>query len=70
MDIKLCRDCKWSYPEENSPWNLKCLNQRVNAKDAWALSSTKPYAGTSCTDQRRVKWFAVCGMKGKLWEQK
>jgi hypothetical protein len=64
-----CRDCKHSRPEERSDWNLKCHNPIVNSKDAWALSSAN-INGTSCSEERKVFWFAVCGMEGKLWEPK
>ncbi len=67
--VKLCKDCKWSQPEKNSNWNLRCQCPEVNAKDAWALSQTT-FEGTSCHTERSEKWFAACGMKGKMWEIK
>jgi hypothetical protein len=65
-----CRDCKHSRHEKGSEWNLKCHNPLVNAKDPWALSCSKNHSGTSCLDERRIFWFAICGTEGKLWEPK
>ena len=65
-----CRDCRFSEPERDASWNLKCKNPIVNARDEWALASSAGGAGTSCKDERRVIWFAACGRKGKLWEPK
>lgn len=67
-----CKDCAHSAPEERSEWNLRCHHPAVNANDPWALSasSTRNSAGTDCGIEREIKWFAKCGMKGKLWEPK
>lgn len=68
----LCKDCKWSYMPEDR-YNLRCGHPKVNARNAWALGSVTAEgdaAGKSCTDERGEKWFAQCGMKGKLWEPK
>jgi hypothetical protein len=67
--VKYCTDCKWSKPEINSEWNLRCAHPEVNARDPWALSA-KVIGGTSCREEREVRWFATCGMKGKLWMAK
>jgi len=67
---EFCVECKWSVPEKNSEWALRCLNPKVNAKDTWALSAASIGEGTSCRAEREVEWFAACGMKGKLWEKK
>lgn len=64
---KLCRGCKWSAPEKNSEWTLRCTCPRVNANDAWALSATD-IRGTSCSTERDRGIFAPCGKRGKLWE--
>ena len=69
MKVKLCRNCTWSVVNEND-WDLKCSNPIVNANDYWALSSKYEYAGTSCRSEREQKWFAKCGMKGKLYEER
>jgi hypothetical protein len=69
MKVKLCKDCVWSEPEENSSWVLRCQHPIVNSKDAWALSQAK-FTGTACREEREVRWFASCGMKGKLWHPK
>jgi hypothetical protein len=67
----LCRDCKHSVPADGSEWELKCHHPKVNANDPWALSSGVRVRGTSCQDQRAKKsFFALCGMRGKLWEPK
>lgn len=67
----LCKECKYSIPEERSEWCLRCTNPIVNAKDPWALASnfTNAY-GTNCRVEREAKWFAKCGMEGKLWDAK
>lgn len=68
-----CNNCKYSKPEERSEWCLRCYHPLVNANDAWALSSANTSDcgnGTNCHDERGVRWFAKCGMKGKLWEPK
>lgn len=64
----LCKDCKYSKPEERSEWNLRCHNPVVNGKDPWALSS-RIMSGSECRAERGSKWFAKCDMKGKLWEK-
>lgn len=69
MKPKFCAECKYSKPETNSPWNLRCVNPYVNANDSWALSSSTIH-GTTCSTERDKRFFAACGMKGKLWEQK
>jgi len=65
-----CRDCKHSESEERSEWNLRCQHPIVNAKDRYALSSTKVGRGSHCGDEREIGWFKPCGQKGKLWEPK
>jgi hypothetical protein len=64
----LCRDCRWSEPEESSPWCLRCTNPVVNAADAWALSSARANRGTTCSEERNGGWFAPCGKRGKQWQ--
>lgn len=66
----LCLDCKHSRPKPRLEWNNQCFHPKVIASDAWALANNdegKPY-GRSCSDERKIKWFAPCGAKGKLWE--
>ncbi len=64
-----CRECKWSKPVEKYDWNNKCFHPIVNAQDPWALSGNGSMGhGSNCRDERERKWFAPCGMKGKLWE--
>ena len=62
-----CRDCKWAK-KIDSQYGLRCSNPKVNAQDAWSLSSTALFAGVECRSARDSKWFAACGMKGKLFE--
>lgn len=78
MEVKFCKDCKWSRKSKTS-YDLRCINPHVMSKDSHALSAnisvideeTVNYNyGKSCWSEREVKWFAKCGMKGKLWEQK
>ena len=69
----LCKDCFHSLPEERSEWNLKCHHPLVNADDSWALASASSRpggSGSNCRNEREIKWFAKCGMKGKLWQKK
>ena len=65
----LCKDCKYSKPEERSDWNLRCHHPVVNAADPWALGS-KNIGGSSCTTIRQKSWPSACGMRGALWEAK
>jgi hypothetical protein len=69
MKVKLCRECKHSMPEPNFEWNLRCMHPIVNSKDSWALAGTKPH-GSCAREERSIKWFAPCGMRGSLWEPK
>lgn len=66
----LCRDCRHSEPEKISTWSLRCRNPVVNASDSWALSRATVHGGADCRTERERKWFAPCGMRGKLWEKK
>ena len=70
MIVKFCKECKWSFPEPDFEWNLKCCNPVVNSSDSWALGSTKT-PGSSCTSERDKVWydftFPKCGRSGKLW---
>lgn len=69
----LCKDCKFATLEKYSLNSLRCNNPVVNANDEWALSagsSGSSGTGTSCHNERAVRWFAKCGMKGKLWASK
>jgi len=66
----LCKDCKHSKPEEHSEWNLRCQHPKVNANDPYALTSAKEIYGTECRPEREKRFFARCGMSGKMWEPK
>jgi hypothetical protein len=64
----LCVGCNFSVPEVTSSWILRCTHPLVNAKDSWALSSSK-INGSECRAEReRTSWFAACGRSGKLWQ--
>ena len=63
---KFCNTCKWALDRDQV--SLRCVNPRVNSKDAYALSSSSNYRGSSATGERTLRgWFSVCGMKGKQW---
>lgn len=70
---KLCMSCRFSLPEKISTWNNRCFHPKVIASDPWALANNhggKP-CGVACYIERgKRSWFAPCGMKGKLFEQK
>jgi hypothetical protein len=69
----LCRDCKWSQPENRSDWNNVCTNPSVVAVHPWALANNREGlpAWPQCHDERNKRsWFAPCGIRGKLWEPK
>jgi hypothetical protein len=66
----LCRECKYSEPDENSSWSLHCIHPVVNGNDPYALASKVTGRGTDCHDERKRKFFAKCGMSGKRWEAK
>jgi hypothetical protein len=68
MTNKYCKDCKWSITVKDE-WNLHCINPAVNGDDPWALAGAK-MNGTSCRSQREIRWFAVCGIKGKKFEER
>ena len=69
--VVFCRDCKFSAPDQSSPWSLRCHNPEVNRHDSWALASSDQGRGTDCTTERRATgWFLICGVKGKLYEPK
>lgn len=65
----LCKDCRYSEPEKDSSWTLRCVHPKVNAKDSWALAaSSDRHRGTTCHDERNKRWPAACGMRGAQWE--
>lgn len=67
----LCKDCKWSIAHDTRDWVLFCGNPKVNSKDPWALAGNGTQFGSRCNEERSKRnFFAMCGMKGKLWEPK
>lgn len=70
MQVKFCKDCTYSFPDKNSPWNLRCQHPQINSKDPWALAQTE-FTGSECRLERdKTGWFAACGQRGRLWEPK
>jgi hypothetical protein len=67
--VVFCRDCRFSEPDQNSPWSLRCHNPEVNRHDSWALASSSKGRGSDCQGERKQGgWFAVCGIEGKKYE--
>lgn len=71
MKVKFCRDCKWSFTNENDHI-IKCSHDLVNMHDEWALTSIDRWKGSNCREERSKSWikFPKCGKVGKLWEPK
>lgn len=73
--LKYCNQCKWAVLDTDPYYKLTCSNPHVNANDPWALSRMT-IKGKDCSDARNqgngfvANFFATCGIKGKLWEQK
>jgi hypothetical protein len=66
-----CSECSHSRQEKNSAWNNECVHPIVNSRDPWALSTNGgSWHGSSCREERSKRFFARCGMSGKLWEPK
>jgi hypothetical protein len=64
-----CSECAHARPEKNSPWNNECVHPVVNARDPWALATNGDFGPkSSCREERSKRFFARCGMSGKLWE--
>lgn len=71
MTVKLCKDCKYSFPEPKSEWNLRCSHIKVIKADPWELSTNKDNVGSSCFEERQWVWpFGHCGKRGALYERK
>ena len=70
-ELKYCTKCLWSVTDKDSSWTLRCVNDIVNSKDPWALSS-KGIIGSSCREEREKGWlqFPACGIKGKQFKLK
>jgi len=55
----------------DSALSLRCLHPVVNAQDSWALAGGESkHSGSDCRSERERRWFAPCGMRGKLWDAK
>jgi hypothetical protein len=63
---KFCRDCKHSLIISN---RLICTHHSILQKHPEILSKLGE-SGVPCIDQRRLNWFAPCGLSGKLWKAK
>ena len=77
LKVKFCKDCKWSRSNSRSTYELRCIHDLVVAEYPWALARWKDPSeeteynyGTGCHEERSKKWFAKCGIKGKLWDPK
>lgn len=78
LKVKFCKDCKWARTNKTgSTYALRCIHELVVSEYPWALSRWKDQTeddeyncGTGCHEERSKKWFAKCGIKGKLWEAK
>ena len=68
----LCRDCKYAKPEPKFEWNNRCFHPKVVSHDTWALATNHEGEtnGANCREERQKRWFAPCGIHGKLWERK
>jgi len=73
--VRFCKECKWSV-KSKSTYEIRCKHPLVVMNDPWALSRMNcgnEYdgfeSGKSCHEERSKKWFAKCGLKGKLWEE-
>jgi hypothetical protein len=68
----LCKDCKHATPERNREWSNLCFHPKVVANDSWALANNREGqpCGVTCSEERKRRWFAPCGIRGKLWEVK
>ena len=69
---KQCRFCKFSLPEISQGVTLQCYHPVLTSKDPYVLahSGRTHVKGASCLEERSKRWFASCGIKGKLWEAK
>lgn len=71
-----CLDCKYSKLVNDSKYDLRCFHPKVNARDPHSLGSGEGIRdGVNCREERTPHWISwlhpdVCGIKGKLWEQK
>lgn len=66
---KFCKECKWSKKDSYS--SLRCHQPKINAHDSWALSHELMNGSECRTEREKGFWsFPVCGMVGKLWEQR
>lgn len=71
MQVKYCKDCKYSRAREKDYGAIRCVHPVINANDYWSLSHQDECYGSNCSDERKQRgWFTKCGIKGKLWEQK
>ena len=68
---RFCVNCKYSKRIEKVSTSLDCTHLKVLAKESWSLGSSLGCTeGVSCPIEREKKFFAACGIKGKLWEEK
>lgn len=86
VNIKYCRDCKWSWwvnkksnPLSDIPGTLGLpettycthpLLLKENADVLAANPTSYQYSGVVASTERSKKFFGACGMSGYLWEPK
>lgn len=67
--VKFCRDCKHSMESPRLKNELLCTHQDVVADMPYVLASM-PMSGVWASEERKLKFFGKCGVRGKLWESK
>jgi len=68
MKILRCADCRYSSDVTDSWGYSLCMNPVVNSKNADYLGGMDRRA-MQCSEARGGRFFAKCGLAGKLWEQ-
>lgn len=72
MEVKFCRDCQWSFLEDNQHYSpIRCSNPIVVRNEPYTLAS-KEIKGPVCYEERnnRGHFFVACGIRGKLFMRK
>lgn len=67
--VKLCRDCKHSMESPRFQNELLCTHPDLVADTPHALASIHT-SGVWASEERNLKFFGQCGIRGKLWESK
>lgn len=61
-----CKNCKHSKEIEEK---LYCQHEKIVSKDFISISSVT-FKGVPCSSERAKRFFADCGLAGKLYEPK